>query len=36
MGSVEVESLVLSALYQEVKDLADKMRVSEKAAAEKG
>jgi hypothetical protein len=30
MGNVEVDSLVLSALYQEVRDLADKMRASEK------
>ena len=30
MGSVEVDSLVLSALYQEVRDLADKMKNSEK------
>jgi hypothetical protein len=30
MGSVEVDPIVLSALYQEVRDLADKMRNSEK------
>jgi len=30
MGSMEVDPLVLSALYQEVRDLADKMRNSEK------
>ena len=30
MGQVDVDPLVLSALYQEVKDLADKMRNSEK------
>jgi hypothetical protein len=30
MGTVEVDPLVLSALYQEVRDLADKMKNSEK------
>jgi hypothetical protein len=30
MGTMEVDPLVLSALYQEVRDLADKMRNSEK------
>lgn len=29
-GQLEVDPLVLSALYQEVRDLADKMRSSEK------
>lgn len=30
MGQIEVDPLVLSALYQEVRDLGDKMRSSEK------
>ncbi len=30
MGTMEVDPLALSALYQEVRDLADKMRNSEK------
>jgi hypothetical protein len=30
IGQVDVDPLVLSALYQEVRDLADKMRNSEK------
>lgn len=30
MGQIEVDPLVLSALYQEVRDLGDKMKASEK------